>query len=148
MVHVRNKCIKIWLVQFNYVLVKITFLIATDTKEGQNYVVPAVMHHYKFNFKLPEHAIPSSYEGVCGAVRYWLKLAIHRSSLLHAEKARYKPITVLDYIDVNAAAFRVSLNLQVTKRNVKILSAEVICFMKMLTPNTNFVIQTNSVDQG
>ena len=101
---------------FNYVLVKTTFLIVTDTKEGQNYVIPAGMHHYKFNFKLPEHAIPSSYEGVCGAVRYWLKLSIHRSSLLHAEKARYKPITVLDYIDVNAAAFRVSLNLQVTKK--------------------------------
>ena len=101
---------------FNYVFVKITFLIATDTKEGQNYVIPAGMHHYKFNFKLPEHAIPSSYEGVCGAVRYWLKLAIHRSSLLHAEQDRYKPITVLDYIDVNAATFRVSLNLQVTKK--------------------------------
>ena len=120
---------KYGLSSFNYVLFKITFVIATDTKEGQNYVIPAGMHHYKFNFKLPEHAIPSSYEGVCGAVRYWLKLAIHRSSLLHAEKARYKPITVLDYIDVNAAAFRVSLNSQVTKRNVKIPSAEVICFM-------------------
>ena len=52
--------------------------------------------------------MPSSDEGVCGAVRYWLKLAIHRSSLLHAEKDRYKPITVLDYIDVNAAAYKVS----------------------------------------
>ena len=115
---------------FNYVLVKITFLIATDTKDGQNYVIPAGMHHYKFNFKLPEHAIPSSYEGVCGAVRYWLKLAIHRSSLLHAEKARYKPITVLDYIDVNAAAFRVSLNSQAWNNDhVRIPSAEVICLM-------------------
>ena len=116
-----NRCIfeinvpKGTLSSFNYALVKITFLIATDTKEGQNYVIPAGMHHYRFNFMLPEHALPSSYEGVCGAVRYWLKLAMHRSSLLHAEKDRYKPITVLDYIDVNAAAFRVSLNSQVTK---------------------------------
>ena len=133
---------KYGLSSFNYVLFKITFVIATDTKEGQNYVIPAGMHHYKFNFKLPEHAIPSSYEGVCGAVRYWLKLAIHRSSLLHAEKDRYKPITVLDYIDVNAAAFRVSLNSQVTKRNVKIPSVEVICFMLMFTSNTNFAVQT------
>ena len=81
---------------------------STENESGPNPTVAAGVHQYRFRFRLPEHSLPSSYEGEYGAIRYWLAFQIDRP-LLRFNTERFKTITVLDHIDVNAPEYCVSL---------------------------------------
>ncbi|KAL3847674.1 hypothetical protein ACJMK2_018573 [Sinanodonta woodiana] len=74
-------------------------------ESGPDVTLPAGRHAYEFRFVLPTGALPSSFEGYYGSIRYWLMLEIDRP-LFRFNVRRYKPITVLDKIDTNAAYFQ------------------------------------------
>ena len=86
-------------------------LLFTGGDNGPNHTIAAGVHQYRFSFRLPTEFLPSSYEGEYGAIRYWLALQIDRP-LLRFNIDRFKIITVLDHIDVNAPEFSVSETLQ------------------------------------
>ncbi|KAK3589676.1 hypothetical protein CHS0354_015182 [Potamilus streckersoni] len=74
-------------------------------ESGPDVTLPVGRHTYTFQFLLPSGPLPSSFEGYYGSIRYWLKLEIDRP-LFRFNVRRFKPITVLDKIDINATYFQ------------------------------------------
>lgn len=66
---------------------------------GPHHELPAGNHNMKFKFTIPIQKMPSSYEGVKGAIRYWLQLVIERP--VPPDIVRYKCFTYLDEININ-----------------------------------------------
>ena len=79
----------------------------TENERGPTPTVEAGVHQYRFSFRLPDHSLPSSYEGEYGAIRYWVALQIDRH-WLRFNIDRFKTITVVDHIDINAPEYCVS----------------------------------------
>ncbi|XP_064605855.1 uncharacterized protein LOC135470746 [Liolophura sinensis] len=71
------------------------------SKNGPKSELPPGTHRWKFNFKLPQRPLPSSFEGEHGAIRYWLKIEIHKP-FPWPNFRRYRCITVLDDLNLNA----------------------------------------------
>ncbi len=68
---------------------------------GDNHVLPAGYYQYPFQFQLAQ-GLPSSFEGVHGHVRYYLRSNIDKPwKFDHVTK---KPFTVISYVDLNQIA--------------------------------------------
>ena len=92
-------------------LLRCSFYLFSVGEDGPNPTISAGVHKYRFSFKLPDNGLPSSYEGKYGAIRYRIQLQIDRP-LFRFNVDRFKTITILDDINVNAPEFCVSYIIQ------------------------------------
>uniref|UniRef100_A0A8C4N206 Arrestin domain containing 2 n=1 Tax=Eptatretus burgeri TaxID=7764 RepID=A0A8C4N206_EPTBU len=70
-----------------------------DRSDEQLLVLPSGRHEFDFSFVLPAGALPNSFEGKYGWVRYWVKAKLFCPWSL-ARRARAE-ITVLESVDLN-----------------------------------------------
>ena len=52
------------------------FVIADKNEDGGIPIMPRGNHKYKFQFKLPESALPCSFESKIGTIRYYIRMSL------------------------------------------------------------------------
>ncbi|XP_067652787.1 arrestin domain-containing protein 3-like [Haliotis asinina] len=91
-----------------------------ENATGSNHILTAGQHNYRFNFKIPRKNLPSSFEGKCGAIRYWVQVEIVMT-FPNVNQWRYHGITILDDINVNHSEYQASVECQAQKQVFKTL---------------------------